>query len=1022
VNLLKLVNKRAREVPDALAVSGPDGKATYGQMMARTLAMARAFESLGVGAGDRVGVVLVPGRDAICASLAALARRAAWVPVDPGQPPQRAVAALGRCQARLCVGYQVPGWEEAALRTPESLAGPWSCYAGAAVPDLAAGSGGDVAYVIHTSGSTGVPKGIEIEHDSVHSLLVDLDDRAPVSGRAVGSWWCSPDFDVSVWESWSMLHAGGTVVIPSAADRSEPARFAAFLDQASVTSAYVPHAYLPALLHRFVAHPDSCRTLRRLVVGIEPIELGLLQDLMRQRPALTIINGYGPAEATVFCTLYRVPPTGGDRAERTPIGTAVRGNTVSLLDTDGRATGSDDGELLIAGPAVARGYVDGTPDQLARFTTSAYGRAYRTGDRVRRLPDGNHQFVGRIDFQMKVRGYRVEPGEVETAIRTLGTIREVAVGKRIVPGTGDAIVAYVVPQPSADFDPHQTRARLRDMLPDYALPTVFFVLDEIPVTASQGKIDRSALAAMPLPDGTARADIAALANGQDSPPWPGLLGVVIDSWRGELGQDVPAELGFVDAGGTSLPAVRVAHVLQKATGKMIAAADVLAARSPGELAAKIAEAAPEPIDGPTAAGRREGPLSPNQLGMWLDERMSQEPSPYLEPYCFALPTGYDQQRLAGALERAIAAHPTFSATTRELAGEVRLVLGQHRIGMRLVDLPPHNGAQARNAALERELAERFALDGGALMRCVLMHDEQGPDLLLLIWHPIVVDGWSVRVFLDDLSRCYADAAHEPEAPAPTACDVNTWLDEQSKLAETVARTEQIAAAIGVIADVTCRHPGARGHGQQSLRLDGEVMRKLRAASQCSHLLPSTFLFTAYQHALLRTLDTDRLVFGCAVAARDRAEFQRLAGWYMNVELAATTATTAAPTVATAHAVEADLRRTHLEQKDLPVSLIAYQLRRLGRQAPQIIASIDEDPTLRLGGTACEAVPVPLPRLVRDATLSLSTKAECINGFFQHKLSLLDATEARTLLDTFGHSLNELTEAALGRGLTHRRHL
>lgn len=1025
MNLLVLVRSSAQADPDALAITGPGGTATYRQLMVRAAALADAYASLGVGPGDRVGVVMSPGRDAIAASLGAFARRAAYVPIDPAQPPQRAVGALQRCEAKICVGEPAPGWDEIGLRPPDSLAGPWPAADGRDdLPRLAAGTDEDVAYVIHTSGSTGVPKGIEIEHGSVHNLLLDMDARVPVDDPVTGSWWCSPDFDVSVWESWSVLCRGGTLAIPSAGDRAEAARFAAFLDHSSVTSAYVPHGYLPALRDRFASHPDACRALRRLVVGIEPIALGLLQELMRLRPDVTVLNGYGPAEATVLSVLYLVPRTGGDPADRTPIGTAVRGNSLHLLDEDGRPAGGDVGELVISGANVARGYLNGTADQLARFTTTPAGRAYRTGDRVRRLPDGNYLFLGRIDFQMKVRGYRIEPGEVETAIRTLGTVREVVVGQRVVPGIGDAVVAYVVPAAGAEFSPHRTRAALRDLLPAYAMPSAFIVVDDIPMTAKNGKVDRKALAALPLPDQAPAAGSPAPAgpggpadpNGADG---AGTLSLVIGAWRRELCGQVEPDLGFVDLGGTSLPAVRVAHALREATGRAVSAADVLASRSAAGLAAAVDEAPlTESGDGPTAEGRRAGPLSPNQAGMWLNDQINQGKHAYPLAHCFALPAGYEPERLAGALSRAIAAHPVFGATTEQVPGGVRLVLDRHQIGLRTVDIAGTGGTDGRREAAERELADPFVLDGGALMRSVLIRHPARPDLLLLVWHHLVVDGWSVRMFLEDLERCYGDAAYAPPPSPMTACDINTWLDQRSRSPEITSRIERTAAAVSAIPDVPSRHPGESDKAElRPLRLDPGLCRRLVEASRRSRLLPYSFLCTAYQHALQHQLDLGKFVLGCVVAGRDRPELRRVAGWYVNTELTESTATAQPPGLPTVQAVEAALRQAHAEQNEVPVALLAYQLRVRDRKAPQVIFSVDEEYALRLNGPRCEKIPLMSPRAILEANLVLLTGPDRIHGFFEHKLSFLSIDEAAAVVDTFIRTLHNLVESAAESAVT-----
>ncbi|MBC3843059.1 amino acid adenylation domain-containing protein [Streptacidiphilus sp. 4-A2] len=287
-----------------------------------------------------------------------------------------------------------------------------------------------MAYVIHTSGSTGRPKGVMVEHRSVLNLIDDLHRRAPLPDGFSGSWWCSPDFDVAVWEQWAPLVSGGSLVTVPETERLDVHGFLSFLGRAGVNSAYVPPSFLPGLRDRLRRDPGAVGHLRRILVGVEPIPLRLLQELRALRPELLIVNGYGPAETTICCTLYAVPPGPGDSEQRTPIGTAVAGNELLILDAEGRPAADGVGELVVSGTGVARGYLTAEAAQHRRFGYAEGRRSYRTGDLVRRLPDGNLEYLGRVDRQLKVRGYRVEPAESGAALRAVLPLREVLVDQR----------------------------------------------------------------------------------------------------------------------------------------------------------------------------------------------------------------------------------------------------------------------------------------------------------------------------------------------------------------------------------------------------------------------------------------------------------------------------------------------------------------------------------------------------------------------------------------------------------------
>jgi mycobactin peptide synthetase MbtE len=1104
MNLLELVLDRAQANPDAIAVAGPDGAVTYRQLLRRAANLAGAYADYGVVAGDRIGIVLPPGQDAIAAALAAFALRAAYVPVDRTQPPARAVGMLRRCAPRLTIGSGAEDWKRWTLLSPDSLAGPWPDRDDAGpLPDLKPGDTSDVAYVIHTSGSTGVPKGVEIEHRSVSNLIGDIDERVPAGEPYTGSWWCSPDFDVAVWESWSPLCRGGTVVIPQPADRIEDSRFVSFLSESAVTGAFVPPTYLPALRDRLAGDPAACAALRRLVVSLEPISLGLLQDIMRHRPKLAVLNAYGPAEATIFASLYVVPRTGGDPVGRTPIGTAVRGNWLIVDETEGaggargEAVGEVEGELVIAGDSVGRGYLNASPEQAGRFITvtakpapgparpdgpglgglgsggsgsdGSEVRAYRTGDQVLRLPDGNLLFLGRQDFQMKVRGYRIEPGEVETAVRAVADVRQVFVNKRNIPGVGAAIVGYVVPEAGSRFDPAEVRARLRTLIPHYAVPTEFLITDELPLTKN-GKVDRAALAELPLPDrsrdfpataagptaagGLAAAGSSVGADGSigadgvgSSDGFGGSVGAaagpagraedddgmtlahVLAAWHRELREDVGTGHRFTDLGGTSLPAVRVANALANVTGKAVTAADVLTAASARDLAATLMARPLTGADGPSAVGRTTGPLTANQFGMWMMDAADPTGRTYLELACFLMPPGVSEQRLADALRRAVAAHPVFGATTERVDGDVRLALGRHDIEPRILSLPEGGlgiagdglgSAAARQIAVERLLDEPFTLEGGPLMRCVLFTRDGQPDLLVLQWHHLVVDGWSLRLFLRDLSRCHDDPGYAP-APSPvTVCDANTWLVERAADPRVLRELPGVARTLGQIPDVSGRWPGEHAHEASVIPvdLDPGLAERLGQATRATGLLPSAFLCAAYQYALARVLGGAPFLFGCVSAGRTRPQLERVTGLFVNTVLVRSSPVARARAdLSAVRAVQADLALAHAAQEEIPVTVVVAWLRSngLSSQVPQIIFSLDEDHVLEFDRQACDHYLVPLPRAIFEANLVLRSRAGGLTGFFEHKHGFLTGAEAAKVIRSFQAALEILVRIAENDG-------
>ena len=691
--LLRTVLATAGAAPSRPAVLEPDRTTSYAQLAAEAHRLTDQFRALGVRPGDRVAAVLPPGADLLAVALAAFSLRAAYVPIDPSLPAPRIDQILTVSSPRITIDGDGP----VASAQPSTTLAQF-----------------DIAYVVSTSGSSGPPKAVQIEHQSLLNSLTALDRCAPVDGPYTGSWWASPTFDVSLWECWSPLLAGGTVVVVPAPARLDAERFAAFLHAATVNSVYAPPGLLHGLREYLAADPTRCPHLSRLLVGVEPIALGLLQDLQVGRPGLRVVNAYGPAETTIYCTLYPVPSVGGDRAARTPIGTAVPGNTLYVEDHQGRLRTSGSGELVVSGTNVGRGYLDGDPS--GRFLDDVGGRrAYRTGDLVRFLADGNLLFEGRRDRQLKIRGSRIEAGEVEAAIRAVAPVREVVADVR----TGSILAAYIVPEPGRSIDPQELRRSLLGTLPAAAVPSLVLTLPSLPQTAN-GKIDRAALARLQAPGGS-------VTYGRADESWS----LVRDAVATATGTPPSPDWSFLESGGTSLSAVRVAVALRAAGGRVLTPFEILSTSTLGDLADSLKSSPPTvSVQGPT--GRLCGPLTPAQLSIWLHDQLDPGSARYLESYCAELSwapddegdrdkdnrdgrdaRGMDEERLRAAVATAAAAHPAFTAVVRDDGEAVTMQLLAHEPSLEVVHVSSRAAALRASTDLARtpvDLAE------GPLMR------------------------------------------------------------------------------------------------------------------------------------------------------------------------------------------------------------------------------------------------------------------------------------------------------------------
>ncbi|MDX3192757.1 amino acid adenylation domain-containing protein [Streptomyces sp. MN03-5084-2B] len=535
------VDRRARRAPDAIAIRDGDRAISYGRLVRWSDTLAARLRELGAGPEARVGVPAGRSAEFVAAVLAVLKAGAAYVPLDTEHPTARLVALADDAGIELLVG-------------PVPVAVGLACAIGRPVPVLDSAEPaaelpapptlarpGNAAYVMYTSGSTGVPKGVCVTHTGVVNLL----DALACAPGDVCAWWTSGGFDVSVFEIFGALRSGATVDVVPAAVRPHAERYVDWLAERGITHAYVPPFALGALKTR-LPRP----ALRRLTVSVEPTPEPLLRRIAAGMPGLSVVNGYGPTEATIFATVHELDP-GGSGTGMVPIGRAVRNCPVRVLDAAGRPVPVGvPGELFAGGAGLARGYL-GRPGATAEafvpdpFADRPGARMYRTGDVVRYRPDGFLRFLGRRDQQVKLRGVRIEPGEVQAVLAAQPEVASALVTLRRIGGQ-PVLVGYVVPAAAAP-DPADLRARLRTLLPAPMVPSAVVVLDAWPVTVN-GKLDRRAL---PLPEAVRRPGFEP-PDGDRERTVAGIVGTLLG------GRRVGRHDDFFDLGAHSLLAAQAA--------------------------------------------------------------------------------------------------------------------------------------------------------------------------------------------------------------------------------------------------------------------------------------------------------------------------------------------------------------------------------------------------------------------------------------------------------------------------------
>lgn len=547
--------------PERVALVFGGQSMTYGELEARASRLARHLRAVGVGPEVPVAILLDRSPDLVVAILAVILAGGAYVPLEPDYPAERLNFMLADVGARVLLSERrYAGTSERSLAPGAGgslvlVDGDALEIAGRSASRLdRVTGGGDLAYIMYTSGSTGVPKGVMVEQRSVVRLVCGA-DYAHFGPDERFLLFAPASFDASTLELWGPLLNGGTLVIAPAGLPSLGA-IGDVLRAGAVTTLWLTSALFHAVVDD---HLEALGGVRQLLAGGDVLSPERVRRVLDAFPHCTVINGYGPTENTTFTCCYPMVHTTVLEGA-VPIGRPIAGTTVHLLDASGSPVADGEiGELYAGGLGVARGYLHRPELTAERFVTDPFAegagaRMYRTGDLARRRPDGVLEFLGRIDGQLKVRGFRIEPGEVEATLRRHPAIRDVVVGATSLGGQKH-LTAWLVAVPGQVApDLAELRRFCAPLVPAHLVPTRMVALADLPVTPN-GKIDRAALpepSAVPPPAAPAhaaradsRASVAAL--------FAELLGV----------PSVPGNVSFFDLGGTSLLAMRLAERLER---------------------------------------------------------------------------------------------------------------------------------------------------------------------------------------------------------------------------------------------------------------------------------------------------------------------------------------------------------------------------------------------------------------------------------------------------------------------------
>ncbi|MEM7584363.1 MAG: amino acid adenylation domain-containing protein, partial [Acidobacteriota bacterium] len=1055
--ITSLFFEQASRTPEAPALAPyphhADGTVTwtYGELAARVRRLARRFESLGVGPESRVGLAAERSPQTILAILAIWTAGGAYVPLDPSQPEERLRGLIA--DADLTALALPPDRQTLAALTKGLVTIDLSELAGeatklhrepAAILDPVF-AGPEAAYMIYTSGSTGKPKGVMVSQEAVASHALAVADRYGLGPTDRIPQLAPISFDLAIEEIFPHLISGATVFLPEDGLKVSFAELWDFLETAGITVLSLPTAFW----HEWVEELERSRSappadLRLVVIGTEQARADRiaawhrLPTLDGERPEL--INAYGPTEATITATTAVTRGLDDEISlEHVTIGRPLANSRVLVLDTSGRpAPIGVAGHLHLGGASLARGYHARPAVTALAFTPDAItgetgGRLYATGDRARLQADGQLQFLGRQDHQVKVRGFRVELGAIEATLNQLpevaaAVVAVVDVGASNGSGRAEAgsqLVAWIVASETAiDLRPDDVFNQVSQRLPAYMVPSTVSILPALPLTPS-GKIDRRALA-------LSRPELATEGDEPQAPRTPteeiltALWGDVLDC------ENVGIQDHFFASGGHSLMATQLISRIGQHFGIDLPLRRVFETPRLSDLAEAIDETLRQTQgihQPPLTRVSRDGvlPLSFAQTRLWFLDELEPGSAAYNIPGAVRLVGTLEPAFLAAALAAVRRRHESLRTTFRAVQGQPQQIISPAAsLPLPQIDLERlDEGSQQRMLdRLTREDALRpFDLAIGPLVRATLVQLADDEHVILLTLHHIVSDGWSMGIFLRDLVafyRAFEAAAGSTEPALDTELpelaiqypDHAVWqracLTEERIAAEIEHWRGRLAGAPSSLDLPTDRPrpPVETSRGtSHSVHLAPSLATALESLARRQGVTPFMVLLGAFQAILAHWSGSDDIVVGSPIAGRSRRELEELIGVFVN-NLVLRGDLAGAPTFLTLLQRTRETTLDAFAHQDLPFERLVEALepkRDLSRSPIfQVMFILQNVPPsgFEIPGLQIEPLASDSATAKYDLTLSLEQSPGGIRGSLESNADLFDATTAARLVGHF----------------------
>ncbi|WP_312832996.1 non-ribosomal peptide synthetase [Pseudomonas lactis] len=876
----------SQQTSDATALVWQDGSLTFAQLHTQANRLAHYLRDKGVGPDVCVAIAAERSPQLLIGLLAIIKAGGAYVPLDPDYPAERLAYMLKDSGVQLLLTQtallpQLPSAEGVCVIAMDSLhLDSWPTQA----PGLHL-HGDNLAYVIYTSGSTGQPKGVGNTHGALAERLQWMQATYQLNDTDVLMQKAPISFDVSVWECFWPLITGCRLVLAGPGEHRDPHRIAQLVQEHGVTTLH----FVPPLLQLFIDEPlvAECTSLRRLFSGGEALPAELRNRVLARLPAVQLHNRYGPTETAINVTHWQCAASDG---ERSPIGRPLGNVICRVLDEQlNPLPAGVPGELCIGGIGLARGYLGRAGLTAERFVADPLGaagtRLYRTGDRARWNADGVLEYLGRLDQQVKLRGFRVEPEEIEARLLALAGIAQAVVLVR------DAqLIGYYTAD--AELDEQTVKIALAAELPEYMVPALLMRLDAMPLSPS-GKLDRRAL---PEPVWQTREHVE---------PHTPLQLQIAAIWREVLGLPrISLRDDFFALGGHSLLATQIISRTRQACDVELPLRTLFEASELGDFAEQVGLI--------QAAGQRNQqtaiakvdrsqpvPLSYSQQRMWFLWQMEPDSPAYNVGGMARLRGVLDVGRFEAALQALIMRHETLRTTFPSVDGVAcQKVSAQTTVRMGWQDFSALNEPQ-RQQRLQQladvEAHTPFNLETGPLLRACLVKAGEQEHYLVLTLHHIVTEGWAMDIFARELSALYEAFIDERDSPLPALpvqyLDYSVWQRQWMEAGERQRQLDYWTAQLGnehplLELPGDRPRPPVQSHRGELYRFDlsDELAARVRAFN-AQHGLTLFMTMTATLAVLLyRYSGQTDLRIGAPVANRIRPESEGLIGAFLNTQV------------------------------------------------------------------------------------------------------------------------------------------